>query len=454
MRILLLSLCSMSIALCAGRSAVAGVLPVEQLPADRKIRRVLKERVDFYGRGVGLVVGVVGPSGKRTISYGLAEKASGRLMSGETLVDLASVSKVFTALLLAEMAGHGEVELTDPVARYLPPEMQPPDQPNDRAITLLELATYTSGLPRDAPNLAPVDPQNPYADYTPESLGAFLASFKSVHPPGSRYGYSNLGFGVLGYALARRAGVDFPDLLSSRIFKVLGLTDTRIVTGAGPPRLAQGYDADLAPVPHWDHSPVLMGSGAVSSTANDLLNFLEALLGYRASRLSPAMGDLLKHRRPTDSADTLVSLGWGILQRNGREIVWKSGGGGGFSTWIGYDLERRTGVVVLANSTATAPSDIGFHILDPSYPLAKMRRQVAVEPRRLEAYAGRYQLADRTVAFVRDGDHLLFRDATVSFLRTFPLEFTFDFESEDDARPKRVVFYQNGEVEAAERLGD
>ncbi len=153
---------------------------------------------------------------------------------------------MFTALALADMAQRGEVSLDEPVAKYLPKETVLP-QDGARQITLADLATHTAGLPLRPDNLSPKDPDNKYAEYSEADLYAFLARYKPPHPIGSVYDYSNPSFGLLGVALAHRAGMDYDALISQRILRPLGMTNTmRNLPSAMRGRQAQGYSYDVA----------------------------------------------------------------------------------------------------------------------------------------------------------------------------------------------------------------
>jgi len=286
------------------------------LPSDSEIRSILVQRIDDQKQSVGIVVGVIGPAGRRVVAYGEREKGDPRKLDGDTIFEIGSVSKVFTSLLLSDMARHGEVALTDPVQKYLPPEVTMPTR-GGREITLQDLATQTSGLPRLPSNLAPRDPADPYADYTVAQLYQFLSTYTLTRDIGAKYEYSNLGGGLLGHVLARRAGTTYEDLLISRISKPLGMNSTVVtVPAAMKSRFAAGHDAQLHKVPYWN-LPTLTGAGAIRSTANDLLTFLAVNLGYQPSPLAPSMAAMLVGRRPTGMPGLEIALGWHILTRDG-----------------------------------------------------------------------------------------------------------------------------------------
>jgi CubicO group peptidase (beta-lactamase class C family) len=183
-------------------TAVTGVRAATVLASDSEIRAILAERVGAVGDGVGIVVGVVEPEGRRVISYGQISKGNPRPPDGETAFEIGSVTKVFTALLLADMVWRGEVALGDPVAKYLPAGVKIPRR-NGRSITLLDLATHTSGLP-----FMPDEETTSAAQ-----LYQLLARHELRRDIGAEREYSNLGYWLLGEALASRAGRDFESLV-------------------------------------------------------------------------------------------------------------------------------------------------------------------------------------------------------------------------------------------------
>ena len=331
---------------------------------ESEIRALLVERVDERKQSVGIVVGVIEPAGKRVVSYGRPATNDRRPLDGDSVFQIGSVTKVFTSLLLSDMVQHGEVKLDDPVSRYLPKGVTMPLYGGSR-ITLRHLATHTSGLPRDPSNPLSPDPDNPYLGYSIEQLYQFLSTYKLTRKVGSQYEYSNLGGGLLGQVLAKRAGVDYATLVKTRICDPLGMNSTRAhVTADMNKRLVIGHSERLDPVPVLDLA-VIPGASVLRSTANDLLIFLAAVLGYEKTPLAPAMAAMLDHPQSTGAPGLEIALGWHISTINGTRFVWHNGGLGGCGSFVGYDPKSRVGVVVLSNSESPAVADqIGFHLLD------------------------------------------------------------------------------------------
>ncbi|RWL93202.1 MAG: serine hydrolase [Mesorhizobium sp.] len=441
------------------------------VPSDAKIRAMLVDRIDTRQQGVGIVVGVIGAEGRRIVPYGRFDRDNPRVPDGDTVFEIGSVTKVFTALLLAEMARQGEVALGDPVSKYLPAGVRVPER--GRAITLADLSTHISGLPRMPTNFAPRDPRDPYADYTPGQLYDFLSGYRLPRDVGAEVEYSNVGVGLLGQALAHRAGVDYETLVRTRIIAPLGLHSTAITL---PPelqaRLATGHNAGLEAVPNWT-MPTLAGAGALRSTANDLLTFLGMAMGYDDSPLRPAMDDMLAVRRSTGRPGDEVVLGWSVMRRGDDELVWHNGGTGGYNAFVGFLRKARIGVVVLSNTapdiggTEMGVADIGLHLLDPALPLSsppKPHHQVAVDPALFDAYVGRYQLAPGVILTVwRDGNRLLTQASGEKevveifpesekdfFVKLFDGQIT--FEVDGSGRAVGLILHRSGRDQRAERI--
>jgi CubicO group peptidase (beta-lactamase class C family) len=329
--------------------------------SDMDIHHVLAERIDRQRGGVGLVAGLVTPAGQRVIGHGSVSNRITRRVDGDTLFEIASVTKVFTTLLLADMVQRGEVGLDDPIAKFLPAGMKLPER-GGRAITLRDLATHTSGLPRMPTNFAPSDPGNPYADYSVERLYRFLSGYELTRDIGAQYEYSNLGMGLLGHVLARRAGMDYERLVVSRVAAPLRLNATRMsLSPELKARLAVGHDERLEPVANWDDL-TLAGAGSLFSSANDLLAFLAATF-QQESPLTAAMAATLAVRRPTGFPDLEIGLGWHVSKRAGREVIWHNGGTAGYASYLAYVPHAQLGLAVLANS-GHGVDDLALELID------------------------------------------------------------------------------------------
>lgn len=435
----------------------------DRAPSSDAIRALLKEHVDIGRDSVGYVALVRDADGPRLATYGRAGGADSRALDAETVFEIGSITKVFTALLLMDMAVRGEVALSDPVAKYLPPQGRP-QAFDGKPMTLLDLVTYTSGLPRMPTNFHPRDKDNPYADYTVRQLYAFVHDYTPRYCPGSHYEYAHLGFGLLGQALSLRAGRGYEELVVSRICDPLGLNDTRItLTPAMRARLAQGHDASLSPVPNWD-IPALAGAGALRSTANDMLRFLDACQGRRKSSLDPAIARMLDVRRPTGVKNDDAAAGWFVATRHHDELAVKAGGTGGYTSYIGYSLRTGIEIVLLSNTENwTTTEELAIHLLNAGYPAPKVRREVPIDPKILSSYVGRYKMTPRFMLTVTAEDgHLMVQATGQEKFEVYPesdtrffyriVDAQISFEPASDGTVKALVLHQNGKDRRATRL--
>lgn len=391
------------------------ILEPLRAPGNDEIHEILVKRIDQQKQATGIVLGTIDRNGRRVIAYGHPAKCDPRSVDGDTIFEIGSISKVFTSLLLADMVSRKEVGLTDPAAEYLPEQVRMPER-NGKLITLLDLATHSSGLPSSPSNMNRKDPANPYADYTIDDLYEFLSGCTLPRDPGVEVEYSNLGAGLLGHVLSCRAGMTYESLVQSRITKPLGMPDTAITLyPSQTQRMATGHNAMLTVVANWD-VPTLAGAGALRSSASDMLTFLEAFLGYKESPLAASMKAMLDTRRPVGKANFEIGLGWLLF----GDVVWHDGGTGGFQSFAGFDPKARAGVVVLSNAlTPGGVSDIGMQLLNPTAPLSNLhppepQTRIVVDPSLLDRYTGSYDLPDRVLEIMRDGDRLFAQFTLVS----------------------------------------
>ncbi|HEY1011969.1 MAG TPA: serine hydrolase [Herpetosiphonaceae bacterium] len=400
--------------------------------SDEQVRAILAKRIDEEKRGVGIVVGRIGPDGRSVVSHGLT-RAGGPPVGADTLFEIGSVTKTFTGAALAAMIAKGEVAADDPIATLLPKGTRVPER-NGAKIALRHLVSHISGLPRLPDGFTPPDITNPYADYSVDDLYAFLARYELPRDIGAEYEYSNLGMGLLGHGLALRAGTDYERLIKERIAGPLGMKDTMITLDPAKP-IATGHDEGGDAAPYWD-IPSLAGAGALRSTANDLVAFLAANLGLAQSDLMPALQSTHAPQH-TISPELKIGMAWHITPRPEGDLVWHNGGTGGFVSFIGFDAKRRTGVVVLSNR-AISVDDIGFHLLDPSRPLdapPKPHVRAEVDPQILARYVGEYELAPDFILTVKAQQGALIVQATGQGpLLAYPESETSFFLSDVDAQ--------------------
>jgi CubicO group peptidase (beta-lactamase class C family) len=329
------------------------------------VESIVAELLTRESRGhVGVAVGVLRGEGTWMMGFGTVGRGGLSPPAADTIFEIGSVTKVFTATLLAAMVEQGLVALDDPVQRYLPVGVDLPVR--GRPITLADLATHTAGLPRLPHGFllrSLRHRRNPYAWFTVGDLYGGLPSTRLRREPGGRPRYSNLGYGLLGHVLALRAGRGYEQLVQERICGPLGLEDTGVsLPAAARGRFVLGHDRRGRPVPHWDLA-VLAGAGGLRSTVANLLAFLRLQLGEG----DPALARAAALTQATRSRHRAISvgLGWTGLPLLGaeHELLFQNGATGGFRSFAGFVPATATAVAVLANSARSVDA-LGFRILE------------------------------------------------------------------------------------------
>ena len=310
-----------------------------------------------------------------------------------SMFEIGSITKGFTGLLLADMVRKGEASLDDSVAKFARPGAKLPA--GAEGITLRDLVTHTSGLPRNPTGFNPKDPSNPYSDFTADSLYEALA--RTDLKERGRYEYSNFGFMWLSEMIARRAGKPYAVVLTERVLDPLGLNDTAVELSAEQEkRFATGHRIDYHPVPHWTFATNLEGVGALRSSLADMIKLAEVLTGRRDTRLKETIALALEPMRPAASRG-FTGFGWETLKRGDARVHLKTGGTGGFLSIIAVNPDTRAAAVVLVDSLASF-HDLAIHLVDPTWPMQKKRVGLATDLETLEQYVGRYETGQGALA--------------------------------------------------------
>ena len=352
-----------------------------RFPADSVVLTSMRGLV-AEGQVTGLVVGLVESDGTRRVLTAGSSGRAGVDLNGETIFEIGSITKTITGILLADMVRTREVSLGDPVATLLSPGSSVPAR-NGKQISLLDLTTHHSGFPGQID--LPQDSDNPWAAFTVASMYEWLSRFQPTRDPGAAFEYSNVGTGLLGHALALRAGKPYEALITERVLTPLGLSSTSItLTPAMLARVARAHDAFGDSTSMWD-IPAIAGAGALRSTANDMLTFaagnLEAASAVAPTGIHASLKDALAPRRAIKNEKGKVgrdSVGFNwILNASpaSRRLIWHNGGTGGHSAVLILDPAGKKAVVVLTN-TGDAHSVIqplAFNLVDSSVALPKPR---------------------------------------------------------------------------------
>lgn len=433
-------------------------LAAPTIPDD--VRTAVRACVD-QGYTPGIAVGVIDSTGTSYFCYG-STAADGQSVTEDTVFEIGSITKAFTGILLADLANRGLVKLDDPIDKHLPEGATAPTR-NGRSITLLDLATHRSGLPRLPDNMEPANPEDPYVDYDDARLFAFLSGHQLSRDIGAQYEYSNLGMGLLGNLLARAAGTTYEQLVQDRICQPLGMTSTwQHVPDSARARFAQGHSGG-SPAAQWGLD-ALAGAGCLRSSAKDMAAFIAANLSPPDGPLGTALRKATEGRHATSESHMHVALGWHVGDEHGTEIVWHNGGTGGFRSFCGFAPAKGLGVVVLTNSTYEI-DDLGRHVLETRFELPRIRTRTAAKLDELDAYLGYYELAPNVVFHVtREGDQLyaqltgqdrypVYReDADKYFFQVADAQLTFNRDAGGSVTS--LTLHQYGRDQAARRLAD
>jgi len=440
--------------LAAARAGMAGEPAGMKPQIDPLARPLLESR-----NAMGLAIGVIDQGKTAVFGYGRISRAVDRPPDGQTVFEIGSVTKVFTGLILADMAQEKLVGLEDPVQKYLPESVKVPRQ-GDRAITLVDLATHTSGLPRLPPNLlaqVAAHPEDPYARYTVKDLYEGLPACPLASMPGSQFAYSNLGMALLGHVLARREGTTYERLIRRRICEPLGMTQTSMeLSAAQRSRLAPGHNLDAMPAGNWDLG-VFAGAGGLRSTVDDLLLFLAANLALRPSRLDAAIALSHQPRHDAGKPDGRIALGWHLSAK--ESIYWHNGETGGYHSFVAFQPQRKVGVVVLGNMAGRAVDQLGNEVLKillgrPATPI-KVRIPARLDPATFDRYVGTYRLSPQfALTIFREGDSLMARGTGQPALRIFPesetkfyyrlVEARITFVKDQEGKINQLILHQHG----------
>jgi CubicO group peptidase (beta-lactamase class C family) len=348
----------------------------------------LQTKIDAFANGQsgGVAVAWVDADGPRFFQSGTFSSTDPRPITANTQFEMGSVTKVFTALLLAESERFGKVSRLDPAARYLIPA-DDPDQAALAGITLLSLTTHTSGLPRLPSNMGRPDPSNPYAGYTRANLVEALRSDGGKAPTNSVMSYSNFGAAVLGEALGSAWGTSYADALNTHVLIPLGMHATTLGMVGQPAPL------DLAPgnisgktVPNWTQD-AFAPAGALRSSAHEMAIFLAACLGKGDGPLRASIDATLKPEHVAEDVGGHIGMGWLLVDDPGHPIAWHNGATAGSHAFLAFDRKLGAGVAIMANFQKASES-LGFELLGTKQPQPKGQ---FVE--NATSYAGRYPLS-------------------------------------------------------------
>ena len=303
---------------------------------------------------VPIVVGIVSPEGTQVSGYGNISNFNSTKVDGNTVFDIASISKTFVTIILADMVNQGLVNLNDPIEMYLPIDNVTVPSYDGHKITLENLATHTSGLP-DFPTGWIRN-----HSYTTQQVYDFVSNTTLSNKPGTKANYSDIGMGLLGHILSLRAGVSFDQLVKDKILNVLAMDSTGMrmnTSGISVPediksRYATGHiagkEVNLEFIPE-----TIQSAGAMYSSTNDLLKYLSANIWLIQTKINDSIQETHSIRHSfgqsseNKSLKDYIGLGWTITTDFGKEVIWHTGSIDGFSSIIGFNPGKQIGLVIL-----------------------------------------------------------------------------------------------------------
>jgi CubicO group peptidase (beta-lactamase class C family) len=433
---------------------------------DSKTQKQLIDLVTPYldaGQFVGLSIGVICDGKTKTFHFGKTGQEGSR-PTDETLYEIGSVTKVFTGVLLADAVVRQAVGLDQAADDLLPKGATMPTA-GEKPISLIDLSTHRSGLPRLPDNMKPAQKNNPYADYTSELALAFLKSHQLRRSPDEKMEYSNFAVSLLGHLLCRHSGKNYDELLTDRITAPLGMTDTTVTANVRAlGRLATGYVTPGVTSSTWEFAD-MPGAGGIRSTVNDMLRFSQANLYPPDNQLGKALDLAWEQHRPANGTDFAMGLGW-HLARDGQ-TRWHNGQTGGYHSMLLVNRRIPAAVVVLSNTATPEVDNLAQEMIQALAGLPVEPRQfektVDVPLSKMKRCEGRYQLAPNVVFDVTVVEDRLMvgltgqptfevfpRSETEWFYKVVPASLTFKKGTGDSY--VELELFQNGIRQTAKRI--
>jgi CubicO group peptidase (beta-lactamase class C family) len=313
---------------------------------DKKVDTLARQYIQ-KGNTVGLSIGVYKGGVTSAYNYGETARGNNNLPASNTIYEIGSITKTFTAALLAWYVNKGQIKLTDTITKYLPDSVA--SSPALQGITVLTLSNHTSGLPSLPDNFYAnsSDTINPYKDYNKEMMFAYLKNAKLVSVPGEKYAYSNLGVTLLGVILEKVSGKSYMQMVNDIITKPLQMNSTVLHV---PPqmrtRFVATYNEAGKPTPPWNWD-VFESTGGLRSTVSNMLTYAKANMDTTGTT---ALGKAFAlTRQITFTKDVKIGLNWHIIVVNGVEYYFHNGATDGSSSFLAYNIDRNIAIVILSN---------------------------------------------------------------------------------------------------------
>jgi CubicO group peptidase (beta-lactamase class C family) len=398
---------------------------------------------------VGVAVAYINPDGETSyFTAGTRSVDDSAEVTNNSIFQIASVTKVFTALALSKLLEERSIGLEQTANSLLGNDFSLPTY-KGKEITLKHLITHTSGLPRLPNNLKMSDPQNPYKNYSKKELKEFLRNHELQRAPGSSYQYSNLGIAIVGHILVEQLGMDYDNIIKNHIAEPLGLSRTGMQLGDVDNSTVASGHYQGATVPKWDFS-IFEAMGGLQSSITDLGRFVKAHIRHESS-IVDALSMVQKPLFDVEQSSKLIDkigMGW-MLSTQQDSIWWHNGRTSGFSSFVGFNTETSAGVAVLGNAHARI-DDIGLYLLDSRHQLKKL---LAVEE--LKKFVGQYKSSGGISYYISRQKSQLYvqrpgqpkfpifkKSENRFYLEAVPAEIEFTL---DEGTIQELILHQNGQ---------
>lgn len=423
-------------------------------------------------KGISIGIITLDPSGNlvsETQHFGHAtgsSSAEAQSPNDETRYEIGGISKAFTGILLASAVQHREVRLKTPAAELMPPGVTMPNY-RDQKISLLQLATHRSGLPRLADNMPFSQPTDPYIDYPSVLAAEFLNKHKLQRAPGTHYEYSNFGMSYLGYLLTQKSGAkSYNALLQDRLTGPLKMSSTNVGIANKDSNLAIGHTSKGVEANPW-HWADMPGAGGICANIADMNRFMIANLKPADDQVGHSIELAFQKHADPIGHEFAMGLGWSIA-RDGQ-TRFRNGQTGGYSAAIFINRDLNLGVCVLANSACSSITGLAEQLIQMKAGMTvrspSSEKTVRVNADLMDRYTGRYQLAPDFIFDVRrDGAKLMVGVTNQPTAQVYPrsktewfykqVEASLVFSDLKDGKAQSLTLLQLGHRQKASRIGE
>lgn len=330
---------------------------------DKQINKIITPYARIYS-SASLSIGIFKDNQETYYGYGETKKGNNTIPDSETLYEIGSITKTFTALLAIDFLQSKSLTLDTPVNNFLPSTI-PTLQYNGNSIKIKHLLNHTSGLPRLPEDFQNgMNQSNPYKHYDSTKVYNYLKTFRLRVDPGTTWAYSNLGAGLAGLVLERKTHKSYEQLLVEKICTPLGLNSTKItLTDSDKQNLATGYNTYGFETSYWDDMSAFKGAGAIKSNAKDLVSYGKNILNTELSPLKTQIEACLNVTYEDNNIK--MASGWIIQNINGNDVILHDGGTGGFSSYIFICKPKNVVLVILfGNETSSNTGSIISPLID------------------------------------------------------------------------------------------